>query len=85
MTRCGGVTGFLRAGALAAAYNRPLSAHCAPNLSAHVMAAVPNALHIEYFHDHARIERMLFDGALDPVGGALIPDLDAPGHGLTLC
>jgi hypothetical protein len=48
------------------------------------MAAVPNALHIEYFHDHVRIERMLFDGVLDPVGGALVPDAHAPGHGLTL-
>jgi L-alanine-DL-glutamate epimerase-like enolase superfamily enzyme len=84
VTRCGGVTGFLRAGALAAAHNRRLSAHCAPNLSAHVMAAVPNALHIEYFHDHTRIERMLFDGTLDPAGGALTPDADAAGHGLTL-
>jgi L-alanine-DL-glutamate epimerase-like enolase superfamily enzyme len=84
VTRCGGVTGFLRAGVLAAASNRPLSAHCAPNLSAHVMAAAPNALHIEYFHDHARVERELFDGTLDPTAGALVPDMGAPGHGLTL-
>ena len=82
VTRCGGITGFLQAGALAAAHNTPLSAHCAPNLSAHVMAAVPTARHIEYFHDHVRIERMLFDGALEPRDSALVPDAGRPGHGL---
>jgi L-alanine-DL-glutamate epimerase-like enolase superfamily enzyme len=81
VTRCGGVTGFLRAAALS---EKPVSAHCAPNLSAHVMAAIPNALHIEYFHDHVRIERMLFEGALEPDRGALVPDRSRPGHGLAL-
>jgi len=45
---------------------------------------VPNLRHVEYFHDHQRIERMLFDGALDPAGGILTPDPDEPGLGLTL-
>jgi hypothetical protein len=40
--------------------------------------------HLEHFHDHARIERMLFDGALEPVEGALRPDLSRPGNGLEL-
>jgi hypothetical protein len=40
--------------------------------------------HVEYFHDHQRIERTLFDGALDPNGGTLTPDPDQPGLGLTL-
>jgi hypothetical protein len=40
--------------------------------------------HAEYFHDHARIERMLFDGATEPNDGALTPDLSRPGNGLTL-
>ena len=35
--------------------------------------------HLEYFHDHVRIEHMLFDGALEPRGGALHPDLARPG------
>src|SRR5436309_8560073 len=26
---------------------------------------------VEYFHDHHRIERLFFDGALDPAGGAM--------------
>jgi L-alanine-DL-glutamate epimerase-like enolase superfamily enzyme len=84
VTRCGGVTGFLRAGALAAAHGTDLSAHCAPNLSAHVMAAVPRARHIEYFHDHVRIEGMLFDGVLEPQRSVLVPDPARVGLGLEL-
>jgi L-alanine-DL-glutamate epimerase-like enolase superfamily enzyme len=84
VTRCGGITEFLRGSALAAAHNLQVSGHCAPNLHARVGVAVPNLRHVEYFHDHQRIERALFDGALDPDGGTLTPDLDQPGLGLTL-
>jgi L-alanine-DL-glutamate epimerase-like enolase superfamily enzyme len=84
VTRCGGITGFVRGAAVAAAHNLQVSGHCAPNLHAHAGAAVPNLRHVEYFHDHQRIERLFFDGALDPAGGAMRPDLDRPGHGLTL-
>jgi len=83
VTRCGGVTEFIRGAALAAANNLQVSGHCAPNLHAHVGAAVPNLRHVEYFHDHQRIERLFFDGALDPAGGTLRRDPDRPGHGLT--
>ena len=84
VTRCGGITEFLRGAALAAAHNVQVSGHCAPNLHAHVGAAVPNLRHLEYFHDHQRIERMFFDGALDPEGGTLTPDPGRPGLGLEL-
>jgi L-alanine-DL-glutamate epimerase-like enolase superfamily enzyme len=84
VTRCGGVTGFLAGSALAAGASLDVSAHCAPNLHAHVGAAVPNLRHIEYFHDHQRIERMFFDGALDPAGGMLRPDPARPGLGMEL-
>jgi L-alanine-DL-glutamate epimerase-like enolase superfamily enzyme len=84
VTRCGGITEFLRGAALAAAFNMQVSAHCAPNLHAQVAAAVPNLRHVEYFHDHQRIERMLFDGVLDPDGGQLTPDPERPGLGLAL-
>jgi L-alanine-DL-glutamate epimerase-like enolase superfamily enzyme len=84
VTRCGGITEFLRGSALAAAHNLQVSGHCAPNLHARVGAAVPNLRHVEYFHDHQRIERLLFDGALDPHGGALTPDPASPGLGLAL-
>ena len=73
-----------RGAALAAAHNLQVSGHCAPNLHAHVAAAVPNLRHVEYFHDHQRIERMLFDGTLDPQGGTMYPDPGRPGHGMTL-
>jgi L-alanine-DL-glutamate epimerase-like enolase superfamily enzyme len=46
-------------------------------------AAIPNLRHIEWFHDHVRIESMFFDGALDPTGGSVRP-LRGVGHGLTL-
>jgi L-alanine-DL-glutamate epimerase-like enolase superfamily enzyme len=83
-TRCGGITGFLHADAVCAAHNRDLSAHCAPNLSVHPMAASQRGRHIEYFHDHDRIERLLFDGVLDPHEGTLTPDPERPGLGLEL-
>ncbi|MEX3102394.1 enolase C-terminal domain-like protein, partial [Streptomyces sp. ST1020] len=83
VTRCGGVTGWLRVAALALAYGLDISAHCAPHVSAHVAAAVPNLRHIEWFHDHVRVERLLFDGVLDPLGGAVTPQR-GPGLGLAL-
>ncbi|AUG81693.1 mandelate racemase [Kitasatospora sp. MMS16-BH015] len=84
-TRCGGLTGWLRAAALAQAYNLDVSAHCAPHLHAHAAAAVPNCRHLEWFHDHVRVERLLFDGTLDPGGGTVTPGADgSPGHGLRL-
>ena len=81
-TRCAGVTGFMQVAALCDAYNMPLSAHTAPALHAHLSCAVGRMRHVEYFHDHERIERMLFDGALDPVTGMLQPDLSRLGLGL---
>jgi L-alanine-DL-glutamate epimerase-like enolase superfamily enzyme len=84
VTRCGGITEWLRAAAVAAGRGLEVSGHCAPNLHAHVAAAAPNLRHLEYFHDHARIESLLFDGALDPSGGVLRPDPSRPGLGLTL-
>ena len=82
-SRCGGITGFLKAAALCEAFGLPLSAHCAPALHLHpCCAATADFRHLEYFHDHARIEGMLFDGAAAPVGGALRPDPYRPGLGL---
>jgi L-alanine-DL-glutamate epimerase-like enolase superfamily enzyme len=84
VTRCGGITGFLQGASLAAASNLQVSGHCAPNLHARVGTCVPNLRHLEYFHDHQRIERELFDGALDPEGGELTPDPGRCGLGLEL-
>jgi L-alanine-DL-glutamate epimerase-like enolase superfamily enzyme len=83
-TRCGGVTGFMHAAALCDAWNTPLSAHTAPSLHVHLCCAAPRARNLEYFHDHVRIEQMLFDGAPHPVGGVLAPDRTRAGLGLEL-
>ncbi|MFL5899185.1 MAG: enolase C-terminal domain-like protein [Solirubrobacterales bacterium] len=84
VTRVGGVTAVLRADGICRALQRPFSAHCAPAVSAHVCCAIESLVHLEYFHDHVRLERMLFEGTLDPGGGALHPDPSRPGHGLSL-
>ncbi len=83
-TRCAGYSGFLRAAALCEARSLPLSAHTAPALHVPVCCASACVRHIEYFHDHARVEDMLLDGAPRPEGGVLKPDLSRPGHGLSL-
>ena len=84
VTRCGGITELLRVGALCRAHGLPLSLHCGPSIHLHPATALENFAHLEYFHDHVRIEGMLFDGVVDPVEGALAPDLDRPGIGLEL-
>jgi len=83
-TRCGGITGFLQADVLCAAHNLPLSAHTAPAIHTHACCAASTAVHLEYFHDHARIENLIFDGALPPKNGDLTPDLSRCGLGLNI-
>ena len=79
-TRCGGVTGLLAVAGLCEAFGVPLSTHCAPHIHVHAGCALRPLRHIEYFHDHARIEHLVLDGALSPVRGMLAP---LPGrHGL---
>ena len=82
-TRCGGYTEWLRAAALAAGHHLDVSGHCAPYLTAPVAAVTPNLRHLEWFHDHVRIEQSLFDGTPDPVAGRLLAP-EGTGHGLTL-
>jgi L-alanine-DL-glutamate epimerase-like enolase superfamily enzyme len=82
-TRCGGYTGFLKAAALADSWGLPLSAHTAPALHLPVCCAAPRIRNIEWFHDHVRIEHMIFDGAPEPRDGAIRPDQMRPGHALT--
>jgi L-alanine-DL-glutamate epimerase-like enolase superfamily enzyme len=84
VTRCGGITGLLQAAGAAHAHALDVSGHCAPALSAHALCAVPNLRHLEYFHDHVRVESLIFDGVLSPEGGRLVPDRSRPGHGLEL-
>jgi L-alanine-DL-glutamate epimerase-like enolase superfamily enzyme len=84
VTRCGGITAMLQVDALCAAQPIPLSAHTSPSIHAHVGCALERLVHVEFFHDHARIERMLFEGAPEPREGLLCPPHDRPGLGLEL-
>lgn len=83
-TRCGGITGFLLAGALCEARAMPLSAHTAPSAHAAVACALPAVRHVEYFFDHARVERLLFEGVPEPNAGRIGPDLERAGLGIEL-
>ena len=80
-TRCGGVTGFMLAAAQAQGAGLPFSAHTAPALHASLASALPNAVNVEYFYDHARIEELFFEGIPNLEGGELYPS-ERPGHGL---
>jgi L-alanine-DL-glutamate epimerase-like enolase superfamily enzyme len=81
-TRCGGFSGMLAVDGLCQAKMIPLSTHCAPYVTLHAAMACKMMRHMEYFHDHVRIEQRFFDGTPDPVDGALQPDLQRPGIGL---
>lgn len=83
-TRCGGVTGFLLVDGLCQGFGIPLSAHTSPTLHGHLCCASLSARDVEYFHDHVRIEQMVFDGALTAVDGVLRPDRSRPGMGLEI-
>ncbi len=84
VTRCGGISGLLAAAALAEAHELDLSGHTAPTIHGHVLCAVPKLRHLEWFHDHVRIERLLFDGFLEPHGGVVTPATGRPGLGVEL-
>ncbi|HET8930285.1 MAG TPA: enolase C-terminal domain-like protein [Acidimicrobiales bacterium] len=82
-TRCGGITGWRRAATIAAAYGLEISGHTSPHAHAHVASATVNVRHLEWFHDHARIEERFFDGSLSPSGGRVNPDDERIGNGYT--
>jgi L-alanine-DL-glutamate epimerase-like enolase superfamily enzyme len=82
-TRCG-ISTFIRVAALCEACRLPLSSHTAPLQHLHVCCALQPVRHMEYFHDHVRIEQMLFEGLAEPKEGTLEPDLSRPGAGFEL-
>lgn len=84
VTRCGGITNFLKISDVCETYHLPLSAHTSPSVHATLCCAAVPTMNVEYFYDHSRIERMLFDGAISPVNGDLKPDASRPGLGLAL-
>jgi len=82
VTRCGGITGFLQVSTLCEAHHLDLSGHCAPALHCTAGCAAPRLRHVEWFHDHVRIEHLLLEGVPRPQAGMIQPDLSRPGHGL---
>lgn len=83
-TRCKGFTGFMHAEVLAQTHSISLSAHTAPAIHAHLGASLAALIHLEYFHDHARVESMLIGGLPQQREGAYMIDWSRPGHGLFL-
>ena len=81
-SRCAGISEFLRVGALCEAANMPMSAHTSPSLHLHPCCTLARLRNIEYFHDHVRIEKMFFEGTIQPVEGRLHPNASRPGMGL---
>jgi L-alanine-DL-glutamate epimerase-like enolase superfamily enzyme len=84
VTRCGGVTNFIKIGHLCDISHYPYSAHTAPSIHATLCCALSPAMNVEYFHDHVRIEHMFFEGAITAKNGMLTPNISAHGLGLQL-
>jgi mandelate racemase len=78
LERIGGVTGWLRAAALAATHRIEMSSHLFPEVSAHLLAATPTAHFLEYM-DWA--DRILAQPLEIVDGFAIVPQ--RPGNGLT--
>ena len=75
------ITGIENVGALCLAEGLPLSAHTSPTVHQHVCCALPAARHVEYFHDHTRIEHMCFEGAATQIrGNSSRPTQNRPRH-----
>jgi mandelate racemase len=77
LERIGGVTGWQRAAALAAAHRIDMSSHLFPEVSAHLLAATPTSHFLEYV-DWA--DRILREPLRIVDGHATAPD--RPGNGL---
>jgi len=83
VTRCGGITGWLQAAAVAQSHGLQVSGHCAPALHLAPACSVQSLRHLELFADHARLEAELFEGVPSVREGTLAPP-DAPGNGFAL-
>lgn len=78
LMRAGGVTQWMKIAGMAEAFNMPVVSHLLPEFHVHLLAAIPNALSLEYMPWTWR----LFDDPPTPVNGEMkIPT--GPGYGLT--
>jgi L-alanine-DL-glutamate epimerase-like enolase superfamily enzyme len=76
--RAGGITQWLKIAAMAEAFNLPVVNHLYPEISVHLVAAIPRGLTVEYMPWSAR----LYEEVPLPRNGELtVPD--KPGLGLT--
>ena len=84
-TVCGGVTEWRRIAQMAAGFDVPVAPHWAPDIHAHLIAASPNGLALEYFtpdRDIVNFDRLVAN-PLAPSRGTLRLS-EKPGHGLAL-
>ena len=77
LERIGGVTGWLRAAALAATRRMEMSSHLFPEISAHLLAATPTCHYLEYVN---WADKILEEPLRIENGFAIIPD--RPGNGM---
>jgi L-alanine-DL-glutamate epimerase-like enolase superfamily enzyme len=78
VVRAGGISQWMKIAGMAEAFNLPVVNHLYPELSVHMVAAIPNGLTVEYMPWSSR----LFESVPLPVNGELtVPD--RPGLGLT--
>lgn len=68
VSRCAGIAEWLRVAAVT--HGLDVSGHCAQSLRAHPACSVSNLRHLGYFHDHALVDRIMFDGCSSPQAGA---------------
>jgi L-alanine-DL-glutamate epimerase-like enolase superfamily enzyme len=81
LQRMGGPLEFIKAANLAAAYNIPVSSHLFSEMSIGLLAAIPNAIILEFMPWFSAVYNE--DIELDEQGHAMIP-LERPGWGFSL-
>jgi L-alanine-DL-glutamate epimerase-like enolase superfamily enzyme len=82
--RVGGVTEWLKAAQLAAAFNLPVAPHAFQVVSLHVACATPNLRIVEYLGVSEEADLLWYTDFPRPVDGWWSPDPDRPGLGLEL-
>ncbi len=77
LVRVGGVTPWMKVAGMAEAFNLPVVSHLIPEFHAHLIAAIPNGLTVEYMPWMLKLFR-----EVAPIEGGEIVLSDAPGFGL---
>ena len=78
LIRVGGITQWMKVAGMAEAFNLPVVSHVIPEIHAHLVAAIPNGLTVEYMGWMLR----LFEGTSALEDGELVLS-DRSGLGLT--